>query len=76
MALAINDDHAAQKLAFNESPEWQRNPEGLRDHLTRHEVSALAQEPVDPQIFDKGVPSAAHTLVCRLVDHLPYYRLE
>ena len=39
----------------------------------------LGQEPVDPQIVDKGVPTAglvAHTLVGRFVDHLPYYRLE
>jgi transposase len=39
----------------------------------------LVQEPVDPQIVDKGVPTAglvAHTLVGRFVDHLPYYRLE
>jgi transposase len=39
----------------------------------------LVQEPVDPQIIDKGVPTAglvAHTLVARFVDHLPYYRLE
>ncbi len=39
----------------------------------------LVQEPVDPQIIDKGVPTAgliAHTLVSRFVDHIPYYRLE
>ena len=39
----------------------------------------LVQEPVDPQIIDKGVPTAglvAHTLVGHFVDHLPYYRLE
>ena len=39
----------------------------------------LVQEPVEPQIIDKGVPTAgliAHTLVARFVDHLPYYRLE
>jgi len=38
----------------------------------------LVQEPVDPQIIDKGVPTAglvAHTLVGHFVDHLPYYRL-
>ena len=37
------------------------------------------QEPVAPQIIDKGVPTAgliAHTLVAHFVDHLPYYRLE
>lgn len=40
---------------------------------------ALVQEPVDPQIIDKGMPTAglvAHTLVGRFIDHLPYYRLE
>ena len=39
----------------------------------------LMQEPVEPQIIDKGVPTAgllAHTLVARFVDHLPYYRQE
>jgi transposase len=39
----------------------------------------LVQEPVEPQIIDKGVPTAglvAHTLVAHFVDHLPYYRLE
>lgn len=39
----------------------------------------LVQEPVEPQIIDKGVPAAgllAHTLVARFVDHLPYYRQE
>jgi transposase len=39
----------------------------------------LVQEPVEPQIIDKGVPTAgllAHTLVARFVDHLPYYRQE
>lgn len=39
----------------------------------------LVQEPVSPQIIDKGMPSAgllAHTLVSRFVDHLPYYRQE
>lgn len=37
------------------------------------------QEPVDPQIIDKGMPTAgplAYTLVSRFVDHLPYYRQE
>lgn len=39
----------------------------------------LVQEPVAPQIIDKGMPSSgllAHTLVSRFVDHLPYYRQE
>jgi transposase len=39
----------------------------------------LVQEPVEPQIIDKGVPTAglvAHTMVAHFVDHLPYYRLE
>ena len=39
----------------------------------------LVQEPVAPQVIDKGMPSpglVAHTLVSRFVDHIPYYRLE
>ena len=39
----------------------------------------LMQEPVDPQIIDKGVPTAglvAHTMIGHFIDHLPYYRLE
>lgn len=38
MALAITDDHAAQEAAFYESPQWQRSPEALRDHLTSEEI--------------------------------------
>jgi ParB family transcriptional regulator, chromosome partitioning protein len=40
MALAITDDHAAQEAAFYESPEWQRSPQALRDHLTHEEIEA------------------------------------
>ncbi len=40
MALAITDDHAAQEVAFYESPQWQRSPEALRDHLTQEEIDA------------------------------------
>ena len=39
----------------------------------------LMQEPVEPQIIDKGMPTAglvAHTAVSRFVDHIPYYRQE
>ena len=39
----------------------------------------LVQEPVEPQIINKGLPTSgllAHTLVSRFVDHLPYYRQE
>jgi transposase len=39
----------------------------------------LVQEPADPQVIDKGQPTAgliAHTMVSHFVDHLPYYRLE
>jgi transposase len=39
----------------------------------------LVQEPAEPQIIDKGMPTAglvAQTLVTHFVDHLPYYRLE
>lgn len=45
MALAITDDHAAQEVAFYESPQWQRSPDALRDHLTREEVDA-GRDPV------------------------------
>ena len=37
----------------------------------------LVQEPVAPEIIDKGLPAAgliAHTMVSRFVDHIPYYR--
>ena len=40
MALAITDDHAAQEAAFYDSPQWQRSPEALRDHLTHEEIAA------------------------------------
>ena len=39
----------------------------------------LVQEPAQPQIIDRGMPTAglvAHTLVSRFVDHIPYYRQE
>ena len=39
----------------------------------------LVQEPVAPQVIDKGLPApglVAHTLVSRFVDHIPYYRQE
>lgn len=39
----------------------------------------LVQEPVDPHVIDKGMPTAglvAHTTVTRFVDHIPYYRQE
>ncbi|WP_047198089.1 IS66 family transposase [Caldimonas brevitalea] len=39
----------------------------------------LVQQPVEPQIIDKGMPAPgllAHTLVSRFVDHLPYYRQQ
>lgn len=40
MALAITDDHAAQEAAFYDSPEWQRSPQALREHLTHEEIEA------------------------------------
>lgn len=40
MALAIVDDHKAQEAAIKNSPEWQRSPEALRDHLTAKELDA------------------------------------
>jgi transposase len=39
----------------------------------------LVQEPAQPQIIDKGMPTAglvAHTPVSRFIDHIPYYRQE
>ncbi|MCW7540959.1 IS66 family transposase [Aquabacterium sp. A7-Y] len=39
----------------------------------------LVQEPVAPQVIDKGMPApglVAHTMVSRFVDHMPYYRQE
>jgi transposase len=39
----------------------------------------LVQEPVEPHVIDKGMPTAglvAHTTVSRFVDHIPYYRQE
>ena len=39
----------------------------------------LTQEPVAPQLIDKGLPTpglVAHVLVGRFVDHIPYYRQE
>lgn len=38
MALAITDDHAAQEAAFYDSPQWQRSPQALREHLTAREI--------------------------------------
>jgi len=39
----------------------------------------LLQEPAAPQVFDNALPTPglqAHTMVSRLVDHIPYYRQE
>ena len=40
MALAITDDHAAQEAAFYDTPQWQRSPQALREHLTEREIDA------------------------------------
>lgn len=40
MALAITDDHAAQESVFYEVPDWQRNPQALREHLTAREIDS------------------------------------
>jgi ParB family transcriptional regulator, chromosome partitioning protein len=57
MALAITDDHAAQEAAFYESPQWQRSPEALRDHLTHEEIDgnrdALAKF-VGVQVYEQA----------------------
>jgi len=45
MALAITDDHAAQEAAFYEAPQWQRDPQALRDHLTHEEID-VGRDPV------------------------------
>ncbi len=40
MALAITDDHGAQEAAFYDTPQWQRSPQALREHLTEREIDA------------------------------------
>ena len=45
----------------------------------RRGIERLVQEPADPQIIDGGIAAsglAAHILISRFVDHLPYYRQE
>jgi transposase len=45
----------------------------------RQGIERLVQEPAEPQIIDGGIAAsgfAAHTLISRFVDHLPYYRQE
>ncbi len=45
----------------------------------RQGIERLMQEPADPQIIDGGIAAsgfAAHILISRFVDHLPYYRQE
>jgi transposase len=45
----------------------------------RQGIERLVQESADPQIIDGGIAAsgfAAHTLISRFVDHLPYYRQE
>ena len=45
----------------------------------RQGIERLVQEPADPQIIDGGIAAsgfAAHILINRFVDHLPYYRQE
>ncbi len=51
----------------------------IRGKWTCKCCQALTQEPVDPQLIDKGLPApglVAHVLVSRFVDHIPYYRQE
>jgi len=51
----------------------------IRGKWTCKCCQTLAQQPVEPQVIDKGMPAAglvAHVLVSRFVDHLPYYRQE
>ena len=45
----------------------------------RQRIEHLVQEPAEPQIIDGGIAAsgfAAHILISRFVDHLPYYRQE
>jgi len=45
----------------------------------RQGLERLVQEPAEPQIIDGGIAAsglAAHILISRFVDHLPYYRQE
>ena len=45
----------------------------------RQGIERLVQEPAELQIIDGGIAAsgfAAHTLISRFVDHLPYYRQE
>ena len=51
----------------------------IRGKWTCKCCQTLVQEPVAPQVIDKGMPTAglvAHTTVSRFVDHIPYYRQE
>ena len=51
----------------------------IRGKWTCKCCQTLVQEPVEPQVIDKGMPTAglvAHTTVTRFVDHIPYYRQE
>lgn len=51
----------------------------IRGKWTCKCCQTLVQEPVEPQVIDKGMPTAglvAHTTVSRFVDHIPYYRQE
>jgi len=45
----------------------------------RQGIERLVQEPAEPQIIDGGIAAsgfAAHILISRFVDHLPYFRQE
>lgn len=51
----------------------------IRGKWTCKCCQTLVQEPVAPQVIDKGMPTAglvAHITVSRFVDHIPYYRQE
>ena len=51
----------------------------IRGKWTCKCCQTLTQEPVDPQLIDKGLPApglVAQVLVSRFVDHIPYYRQE
>ena len=51
----------------------------IRGKWTCKCCQTLVQEPVAPQVIEKGMPTAglvAHITVSRFVDHIPYYRQE
>lgn len=51
----------------------------IRGRWACAQCETIVQEPVEPHVIDKGLPSAglvAHVMVAKYVDHQPLYRLE